>query len=288
MYIFENDTDFNISTIYKYKGVHNVTSYTYEDFDKWYVTTCDTCLTQNISYYLVIDLPNSDSFGHWVYESAIYLPLFLSLKNIHPGIKLHLQCYKKYKGIFCDYFNIPKEDITLTITQNNICFFPLPISSLNKKSICDDYTLQLDAFYTYFEPCDTIPSVNILLMPRQTKENYINNDRKYNIDDIADKIGGDERNIVFHTDSVTVLQEQIRTIRSAKNIILTGGSPYLYNAMLCKNSNIIVLDDVTMRQGGEYIKMKYIDYLIKRNNNVTFISNKSQFTYDDIKEYLVI
>ena len=34
--------------------------------------------------------------------------------------------------------------------------------------------------------------------------------------------------------------------------------------------------------------MKYIDYLIKRNNNVTFISNKSQFTYDDIKEYLVI
>lgn len=293
MYITENDTtNIEISSIYHYKGVNNVISYDYKDFDKWDIKiNTGLLLPDNTSrsYYLIIDTQFNTACGHWVYENAIYLPLFIELKKIYPSIKLHLQCHKDYKILYCKHFNIRIEDIVLDLSDNNTCFFPLPVSSQNKNTFSDELKLQIDAFSKYLRPI-TSKHINILLMPRQNKENYVNNDRKYIIDDISKNIQGDVNNIILNTDSIQTLQEQINIVGSCKNLILTGGAPYFINAIFCNNTNIIVLDDFSIGHIKQFIKVRYLDYLIQERNTVTFIPNKNNgiFTYDDIKNYLIV
>jgi hypothetical protein len=47
---------------------------------------------------------------------------------------------KDYKKLFCKYFNILEDDITLDLNKNNTCIFPLPISCLNNVEVTSDYT----------------------------------------------------------------------------------------------------------------------------------------------------
>lgn len=289
MHILENDIDICIDGIYKYKVVDNVIDYKYDDFDKWVVKTNNTNDESNTNYYLIIDCIFHEAFGHWVYESAIYLLLYIKLKKIYANIKLHLKCYKQYKLLFCEFFNISADDIVLELDHNNRCIFPLPISSLNNKSISDDYKYQVDAFISHIQASlhNNDKPINILLLPRQTKENCIGNNRFYNIDDISQHILKDANNMVLHTDNIKTLKEQINIVNISKNLIVTGGSPFLVNGILCKNANIIMLDDVTIRQNPDYIKMQYIHNKILDINKINIIPNKNAFTYRDIHQFLI-
>ena len=294
MIIGENDAgDVHTLSIYKYKIVSNVINYLYVDFDKWNIDRIDIKTGEkNTSYYLIIDTLFNDAFIHWVTESAIYLLLFKELKLIYPKIKLHLQTFRQYKKIICEYFDINSEDVVLELSPNNICFFPLPISSLNKNTISPDYIAQLNKF------CDCIQSssyksvdtpISVLFMPRQTKENYIANDRIYNTQEISNKITEVPNSMVLNTDNIKSLQEQIDIVNSSKNIIITGGSPYFFNGIISNNANIIVLD-ATHHNGQieAYVKLKYCDSLVRMRNTVNNIPISGAFRYDDIKEYLKI
>jgi len=292
MIIYEKDTeDVQTLSIYKYKIVNNVLGYLYEDFDKWVID-----IEQNIEnssvihYYLIIDTQINDAFHHWIYESAIYLLLFIELKNLYPTIKLHLKTKRGFKNIICEYFGISSDDIVLELRHNNICIFPLPISAHNKKTICTDYINQVDVFCKFIQSNRGITEkkhINTLLMPRQNKENFPGNDRLYNVEDIANNIiqGGD--NIILNTDSIKDFKEQIRIVNSSKNIILTGGSAYFVNGMISNDANIIVLDwDIHDDHITHYPKVKYINYLVQLRNTIIPIPNMSTFKYNDIKEYL--
>ena len=293
MFICEKDTnDVHTLSIYKYKIVDNVKDYSYVDYDKWLINTTDNHnKDENINDYLIIDTLYNDAFGHWVYESAIYLLLFIELRRLYPQIKLHLQCHKEYKRLFYEHFGIDKTEVTLELNPNNRCIFPLPITAHNKNTICQDYMAQVDAFCRHIQSSvskNANKNISILLMPRQTKENYVGNDIAYSIEDIYNNLDKVSNTVVLNTDNIETLRSQIELVGSSKNIILHGGSAYFFNGMISSNANLVVLDAARhIDHVKQYIKLKYIDYIIQMRNTINNISNPDIiFRYDDIKEYL--
>lgn len=241
---------------------------------------------------LIIDTTSHAAFCHWVFESAIYLPFFLILKKKYPKLKLHLTEYKTYKTLFCDYFQIQSSDIIYELEPNNICIFPLPVSSLNINRLDRRWKNHFDYFIAQLSSLlgdmDGEKTISTIFLPRQTKENYKANDRTYNTVDISEHLMG-ETDYILHTDTITELKTQMELVNSSKNMIVTGGSPYLVNGLFSRNSSIIVLDNLIQYQMREFSKMKYVHDEICKHNHVVFIPNRNNntFYYNDIVNELI-
>ncbi len=287
--------EFTLYDIYKYITINNVIDYECENFSRWIINNNENNNIKNdIQYYLIIDLPMNEAFAHWVYESAIYLPLFNILKKEYPNIKIHLKTIKDYKKLFFKYFNISEDDITLDLKENNACIFPLPISCLNNVEVTSDYINLVNNLISNLNIVNIKnKEYNILLSPRGKKENLISNDRLCNVDDIINNLSTDNyKNYILYTDNCTNLIEQINIFNNSNNIIVIDGSAYLVNGIFCTNSNIIVLGNVTLGQMAIYKKLQYIHELILNTNTVTHLPymngnySNSKYYYNDVKNYI--
>lgn len=265
-----------VNDSYKLFIVENVMNYSLINFDTHQIETCDK-INECVEYYFIIELLDYDAFGHWVYESAIYLPIFEKIKEKYPGIKIVLKGKKSYKLFFLNFFNIMEIDIVYNneINSNNVCIFPSPISLLNNNSnFTDTYKSILFNFLTIFSNYQrSIESYqyDYVILPRQTKENLKENDREYNMESVYAAINTITNNhYILHTDTITNIYDQIAKVRSASNVILTDGSPFLVNNMFCKNQKIFIFDTITQNQSANYIKLKYIRDMISELNNNTY------------------
>jgi hypothetical protein len=287
--IAEPFNNINILTedIYQYCEVKNVSNIK-SQYNKYIIEFDENNSNEDISYYFNLDTLHHDAFAHWVFESAIYLPLFIKLKTKYPSLKIYSTEFKNYKKLFYNYFDVNENDIVYNLQNSNVCIFPLPISSLNINILDNNWRLHIDYFITKINlSCTNNKHTHQIFLPRQNKENYKNNDRSYNTIDIINHIQNNN-GIILNTDEIIDLREQIHQVNSSSNVILTGGSPYLVNGLFCKNSSIIVLDDFVIDQ-IKYIKMKYIHDKICENNKVSFIKNirNGMFDYNDITPFLI-
>ena len=279
-----------IDDLYKLFIIKNVTKYLLCNYNTHEINVSDIPMT-NPLYYFVIDLLYNDTFGHWVYESAMYLHVFHKLKDMYPTIKLLLKTRKNFKSLFLNFFDINETDVVYddNMNTNNVCFFPSPIASLNDNRISEKYEMQLENFVRIFSDYQTINKerIDYVIMPRQTKENYFGNDRSYNMDFVYDVLNRDcKRYFVLKTDHISDITEQITNVRSSNNVILTDGSPFIVNIMFCKNQRIYVVDNITNHQSRLYIKMKHlIDTICAKNNlkfkHVDINCDTSKYTIDD-------
>lgn len=268
---------FILDNIYKIFVIDRMVDYNLIEYTRYNITTCDTT-GSDAQYYLVIDLLYHDAFAHWVYESAIYLPLFNKLKMQYKNLKLLLKAKKTYKTLFTSYFNIVESDIVYDheITKNNISFFPSPISSLNTNSYLDIYKPILINFIQYFKFETIAPAYDYVILPRQKKENYVNNDRSYNLDNVYKHIVRNAyKYYILNTDTLTELTEQIRLLNQSHKIILTDGSAFLVNNMLCNNKQLFVItENLTLSQRKAFNKIELIITHIANvnNNNIIYIN----------------
>ena len=260
-----------IDDTYKVYEVENVSGYIYANFNSWELEVNDilndTIVPDN--YYFIADTLYDEAFGHWVLETGIYLPLFITLKKTYPNLKLVLRSKRMFKKLFCDFFGI--KDVVYSLEPNNVCFFPSPISALNDKSISDEFKKQTRIFRNYFTPTSTVEH-EFVILPRQIKENYAPNDRKISFQNLINYLG--ERARILNTDEITKLEDQINIVNSGKNICLSEGSPFDVNSLFCKNKTIYIVDvSETFKQQREiYSKSKFILELHKENNNIIYIS----------------
>jgi len=237
--------------------------------------------TSVLEYYFVIDTVSHEAFSHWVYECAIYLPLYLKLKELYPNIKIHLKAHKKFKKIFFDFFNIQNNEICYDFNaKNNKTIFYDPISSLNDNEITFVYKKQFQHFFKIIKEkteksynSKIEKTIQILLMPRQKLENYKNNDRTYNTDLLEDVVKTKPNTFVLHTDNINTLKEQIEIVQGSQNIILTDGSPFIVNGLFAYNSNIFIIGNSTPWQIQTFCKMGYIFSCIKEKNKVSYVNN---------------
>ena len=260
-----------IDDTYKVYEVENVSGYIYANFNSWELEVNDilndTIVPDN--YYFIADTLYDEAFGHWVLETGIYLPLFITLKKTYPNLKLVLRSKRIFKKLFCDFFGI--KDVVYSLEPNNVCFFPSPISALNDKSISDEFKKQTRIFRNYFTPTSTVEH-EFVILPRQIKENYAPNDRKISFQNLINYL--DKRARILNTDEITKLEDQINIVNSGKNICLSEGSPFYVNGLFCKNKTIYVVDisEGYKEQCKIYIKLTFLLELFKEINNVIYIS----------------
>lgn len=315
MEIRANKDDYNVHdkiiinnvTLY---GIKNVKTYNFIDFDGWKIDTAPDSSSNTEAVYLIIDTKYNMAFAHWVFESAIYLELYHTLQKRHPHIKIVMDVDLSYKHLFYKYFNIDKDailhhvydyrnaDVNIVIhtldNSNNICYFPKPITSFNDRTITDEYKSHIMAFWSTFHKAPVEKTIDILLLPRQAKENYKGNDRITDTSNIEKRLATITNNYrVLHTDNNTELLLQIELVQKAKVIIVTDGSPYSVNGFFAKDSKIILLGDITQQQIPLYPKVEFIHKLICSHNTVINIPysaggryKHSVFTLEHILPYL--
>jgi hypothetical protein len=264
---------FYIDDYYKLYVIENVINYDLINYNTHSISTCPSPDVKEIQYYLVVDLLHHDAFSHWVYESAIYLPLFRRLKDLYSNIKVVLKGKKTYKLLFLDFFNISPDDVVYKdISANNVCFFPSPISAQNDNAyFTENYRQIIYKFISIFHQYKTENTTmyDSVVLPRQTKENYLNNNKTYDMSSIYKGLNDKNANYkIINTDEITALSVQIQGLRSSHNIILTDGAPFLVNNMFCMHSKISIIDNITIGQFQLFKKLKYItDTCCELNNN---------------------
>jgi hypothetical protein len=212
----------------------------------WLVTESERSVSEHL--YLYLDGAADDPFGHWVFESGIFLPLFHRLKTRYPTIHLFSTNPKQYKEVFYKGFGIDTTDVVSAVEANNTVIFT-QWNSLGDHDITrrTKYCIFLDSFYkSLISPLGNVDkTIDILYLPRGVKENFKINDRhipaqRYLLDKIQSFF---PTTVIYNTDTTTNIREQIQLVRSSKIILLDYGSSLLVNGFFAENSNIIVIGD---------------------------------------------
>ncbi len=118
--------------------------------------------------FFCIDGIYHEAWSHWVDESAIYLPLFLTLKKLYPSLKLYSFGKKGYKNAMYKAFDISSEDVVYTLSSSrNTCLFPRYISLADHRHPFL-FLKHAQAFYSYLiNKCPTpVKDIDILYLPR--------------------------------------------------------------------------------------------------------------------------
>lgn len=277
-----------IDSIYKVYKINNVKE-CHCDVDCWKIELNENIDTANKNIFFICEITPT-AISHWVYESAVYLELFKLLKEKYNTIKLIIIGKRIFKNLFFNLFGISESDIIyqdISPTENmyiipneyasNTCIFPSPISSILCKSVNTAYTEHLIRFCNYFNRIniENTYTIETLIMPRQKKENFVNNDRCVDFSHILNFYTANNLNhIVLHTDDITDINHQIALLRSARQIIVCDGAAFSLNLLFCSNKDFYVINRFSELQQVYYPMAKYlIQTLCSINNNKYFYFN---------------
>jgi hypothetical protein len=284
-----NESFIIVDDIYKVFQISNVQN-CFDNGQNWEIDIYNQQTITPKTYLFLFETGSSWSFGHWVYECGIYLPLFKKLKERYPLLKLVSNYKRFYKKLFFDIFSIDDDDIIyntnslehlsdgkiyLDLPNNNICFLPSPISSLTQTPIYPFYKKQIEAFLYFFDKID-IPNtheIEYLLMPKGIKDQAIVNVRVISFEKLFIYFKGNKiQHSILNTDNITDLKVQISFLRKSKNIILCDGSAYFVNILFCKNKTIYTVTDVVRNSAANNPRFALLINIICNINQHTTIN----------------
>lgn len=252
------------------------------------------CDNETPDVYLILDSISHHAFSHWVFDSAVYLPLFNKLKNLFPTIKIVLFEERKYKLMMIKYFNIDEKTILYNFkSSHNICIFPqFFMYAIENNRISTDFYYNVNRLFDSFNFPNIKKTTSILIMPRHSTENNLIINHEVDTTDIEKKMLICPFNKSIDTSKLNSLQEQIDLVTQSRVVIIPDGSASIVNGMFAKNSIIISLGITTYYQSfTDSHKIKIIVKKIAQNNifiYVPFSKNKydalQTYTYDMIEE----
>ena len=282
---------------YKINKYTFVTNYTYT-ICKPELTILQDFIEDSVSsemeYYYIFDCPNSNAFGHWIFESFIFYPIFLIIQKIYPTIKIVVKNKKRYIKNFFNYVGLDLIISDSIQVKNNTCFFnPLVCLNISNNQTLDllkEFCLKMRYFIrSNIIPCISIKN-NIILLPRDLKDNFEGNDRIiHGIENIENNVINKDGTVI-NTFNLNNIHVQFSLINSFKNVIVCYGSSYTVNCLSLKNKNIIVLDNYNYHSNHKTFEANALIYdLIEKENNVIYVSpsfNNSIF-YKDLEMYII-
>ena len=233
------------------------------------------------TFIFVIDMGRIPAFGHWVYESVIYIPVYKRLKETNPTMKLMIGSYKPYKELYIHYFGLDMQDVVYSIPLGSTCMIPSPTYSLTRKDISREHQSLIE---------NIIPSIYVNIkdgftfFPREDTNNYEgNNHMKISFRSIVDFM--DRTGIpysVYNTSATSSLLEQIEKVQHSKVILIPDGSAFLVNGVFARDSIIYVVGRLCSKQHAIlYPQIGYIVSLIESKNTVYYFQTDA-----DCIEYL--
>lgn len=278
---------------YKLNMYENIKSYSYTHCVselRLEFNNNDNIETCNKEYYYIFDCPGEDAFGHWIYESFIFIPIFFKIREKFPNINILTKNTKKYVNNFFKFYKIENNIINNINNLNNICFFN-PIVSLNDNNINKEFFIKhIELFYdNIHKNINIYNNENVVFLPRNTKDNYAANDRtNLGNNDICNNIqniGG----TVINTYELNNIELQFSKINSFNTIILDFGSSLFVNSIFLNNKKIIVLDNFGLSyQISNFVSINILYNYIAKKNNVIFVtpSRDNIIDFNDIKIHL--
>jgi len=260
--------------------VNNVLDYEHIDFNYWnikalspgYLEGLDKLKPTGNPIYIILETKFHGAFGHWFFESAIWLPQVKKILDSYPNSKIHLKETKGFKLQILEFFGISKDRISTQLQANNTCIFVNPCTALNDAGDPGKFKEMLGAFSDEFFRNPINKTINYLLMPRQKKENFVYNDRQVGTDDLEEYIKSLPSSEIYNTDNSPTFAHQVKALQSSRHILVTDGSPFMVNAFLTKYSVITVLGDALVpNQRKTDRKLQAVCEQIEHNNAVRYV-----------------
>jgi hypothetical protein len=270
----------DIYPLFKYNAVDSIVSCNHTtslntDFDYGWDILINEEVKEIEQYYFTIDNIYNDAFGHWVYESAIYLCIFHKLKELYPNIKLLIFSQKNYKKCFFNAFYISEDDIVTEISNKNNCIIFPKYTTHHDGNLGELYSKYINNLYTFItkDINNYNKEYSIVYFPRGSLENYKGNDRVINNQDkIIDLVSSYNNSFIYNTDTTKNFVNQVELLKKTRIFLADYGSNFIVNSFFCENSIIIILGVTVTHElfpAGHII----MDYIKKRNNKIIFIQD---------------
>ncbi len=243
--------------------------------------------------YVVAGTIDGSNFGHFFWETVVYLRQFRQIKRIFPNVVFLVQEDKKFIKKIFDFYEL-KYDTKISKSKNYVGFLP-PITPLitNANSLMYGDLLQSFHYELHRENKSvTAKDINILYIPRHKAGNYpYENMRSVEADSITDFLANKTNCLTLDTENNDDWGLEIEYTKKAKFIIVPDGSAYAVAGFHAHNSTIIVLGSYMTPLGYlKWDKVRLINQLICRNNKVFFVAaeNKGNIEYYSIHDILPI
>jgi capsular polysaccharide biosynthesis protein len=229
------------------------------------------------TYYWIIDSPGDFALAHWIYESFIFIPILIELNEQNRGIKIMTKNPKKYVKSMLRFFGIKNEVVHKIDNYNNYCYFPKVYSMNTSQNIETDeyYNLYLNLYIAYIQRnTPIIQSIKAVFLPRNTIDNYSQNDRVISNTEKIKEIVIEKGGMVLDTYALNNIKYQFSIINNAEIVILDYGSSLFLNCIFLKNKKIYIIDN--HNQASSHQRFSINNYLynkITSNNEVRLITS---------------
>jgi hypothetical protein len=260
-FTIENNKFFVLKNVKKYLPSKR----TYSSVEIEYFNTERSSSPKHI--YFLIDSPSHMAVGHWFFESAIFVPYLKEIQERFPTIIIHLLEKKNYKLLLLNYFGYSTNISYDSLEEDNICIIPSPVQSVHLSEYYELFKNNVEKLYTFCNFPILEKDCDILIMPRQTKENFKGNDRNYDAQfkRLHEKMPDSK---ALHTDSIENFIDQVIQVRKSKKIYLSDGSAFLLNGFIAFQSEIYVVDRITITQAQRFKRYRFLLECIQRTNKV--------------------
>lgn len=233
------------------------------------------------THYWIIDSPGDFALAHWIYESFIFIHILKELNaqgsTRSAGIKIMTKNPKKYvKSMLC-FFGIKNEVVHQIDNYNNHSYFPKVYSMNTSQNIETDkyYNLYLNSYISYIQRnISVIQSIKAVFLPRNTIDNYSQNDRIISNTDKIKEIVIENGGMVLDTYSLNNIKYQFSIINNAEIVILDYGSSLFLNCIFLKNKKIYIIDNNDQASSHHRFSINnYLYNMITSNNDVSIITS---------------
>jgi capsular polysaccharide biosynthesis protein len=237
----------------------------------------DALFKPDKTHYWIIDSPGDFALAHWIYETFIFIPILIGLNEQNRGIKIMTKNPKKYVKSMLRFFGIKNEVVHQIDNYNNYCYFPKVYSMNTSQNIETDeyYNLYLNLYIAYIQRnTPIIQSIKAVFLPRNTIDNYSQNDRVISNTEKIKEIVIEKGGMVLDTYALNNIKYQFSIINNAEIVILDYGSSLFLNCIFLKNKKIYIIDN--HNQASSHHRFSINNYLynkIASNNEVRIITS---------------
>lgn len=283
-YKFEMNSEIFVQGPYKHKGflfVEDVVDFEVVDYETISLTAStnkilsdDLIKHLNKPIYLLADTSDTINFGHFFYESFIFLSDYLKYNKIYNEVIIITKKITQFKIKIFNYYGFKFSD-SINDQNNYFGVFPLLTSCINNK-FSYRYSEILERFY--YEINNDIyafshKDISVLMFPRHKKvDNTPTLERDVETEELENFISTIPGSLIINSESSLDWGREIEAVRRSVIIILTEGSSYSVLAFHARNSKIIVLGSRNWYlQTKRFDKLQMQHNLIKKTNEVYFI-----------------
>lgn len=237
------------------------------------------------THYWIIDSPGDFALAHWIYESFIFIHILIELnKQATTGFggsawvfKIMTKNPKKYVKSMLRFFGIKNEVVHQIDNYNNYSYFPKVYSMNTSQNIETDkyYNLYLNSYISYIQRnISVIQSIKAVFLPRNTIDNYLQNDRIISNTDKIKEIVIENGGMVLDTYALNNIKYQFSIINNAEIVILDYGSSLFFNCIFLKNKKIYVIDNHDQASSHHRFSINnHLYNVITNNNDVSIITS---------------